>query len=48
MDIEAFGQRLKELRNNKSQADIVKLIFEKTGLIVNFRYIIHNIRWGAS
>ena len=34
MDIEAFGQRLKELRNNKSQADIVKLIFEKTGLSI--------------
>lgn len=34
MDIEAFGQRLKELRNNKSQADIVKLIFEKTGISI--------------
>lgn len=34
MDIDAFGQRLKELRNNKSQADIVKLIFEKTGLSI--------------
>lgn len=34
MDIEAFGRRLKELRNNKSQADIVKLIFEKTGLSI--------------
>ena len=34
MDIEAFGQRLKELRNNKSQTDIVKLIFENTGVAI--------------
>lgn len=34
MDIEAFGQRLRELRNGKSQTDIVKLIFEKTGLSI--------------
>ena len=34
MDIEAFGQRLKELRNGRSQTDIVKLIFEKTGLSI--------------
>ena len=34
MDIEAFGQRLKDLRNNKSQTDIVKLIFEKTGVAI--------------
>lgn len=34
MDIEAFGHRLKELRNGRSQTDIVKLIFEKTGLSI--------------
>ena len=32
MDIKKFGQRLKELRGNKSQTDIIEIMTEKTGI----------------
>ena len=32
MDIKKFGQRLKELRGDKSQADIVEMMIKKTGI----------------
>ena len=32
MDIKRFGQRLKELRGNKSQADIVDMMTKKAGV----------------